>query len=76
MNKYEKEDMCRLTSELEEAQRRAEKGDKFKAFVHKRLDDLGVPADPFPEETKKHGCRISGRLDWLYKQTVPALNKR
>ncbi len=41
---------------------------KFKTFVHKSLDEHGVPHDPFPDETKKHGCRISGRLKWLYER--------
>ncbi len=38
----------------------------FKDFVHKKLDDFGVPSDPEPEGNKKHGCRIEGRLNWLY----------
>jgi len=40
---------------------------RFKDFVHKRLDDYGVPTDPDHEGTKAHGCRISGRLKWLYE---------
>ncbi len=40
----------------------------FKDFVHKSLDDYGVPKDPEPEETKKHGCRIEGRLQFLYDE--------
>lgn len=54
--------------------------DKFKTFVHKRLDDAGVPHDPEPEHTAQHGCRISGRLNWLIERakgvedlTVPGL---
>lgn len=42
-----------------------EKAQAFKTFVHKRLDEAGVPADPEPEENAKHGCRIEGRLNWL-----------
>jgi hypothetical protein len=38
---------------------------EFKAYVHKRLDDAGVPADPEPAENAKHGCRIEGRLTFL-----------
>lgn len=38
---------------------------KFKEYVHKRLDELGVPANPdrLPDETT--GCRIGARLRWL-----------
>lgn len=43
----------------------AEKGKAFKAYVHKRLDDAGVPADPNPEFTAASGCRIGQRLNWL-----------
>jgi hypothetical protein len=39
---------------------------KFKAWVHAFLDGKGVPADPEPEENKKHGCRISGRMHWVF----------
>jgi len=34
----------------------------FKAYVHKRLDDAGVPVDP-ESPHKAEGCRIGGRLD-------------
>lgn len=36
----------------------------FKAYVHKRLDDAGVPVDP-DSPHKAEGCRIGGRLDWV-----------
>lgn len=39
-----------------------EKLAKFKAYVHKRLDDAGVPADP-ESSHRAEGCRIGGRLD-------------
>jgi hypothetical protein len=38
---------------------------KFKSYVHARLDAMGVPADPEPENNAKHGCRIEGRLNWV-----------
>ena len=38
---------------------------KFKAYVHTRLDAMGVPADPEPENNAKHGCRIEGRLNYV-----------
>jgi hypothetical protein len=37
----------------------------FKAYVHKRLDEAGVPADPEPERNRETGCRIEGRLNWV-----------
>ena len=39
----------------------------FKAYVHKRLDDAGVPADP-ESPHKAAGCRIGGRLDELIRE--------
>lgn len=44
------------------------RGVGFKSYVHARLDAAGVPADPEPEQTALHGCRIEGRLDWLLEQ--------
>jgi hypothetical protein len=38
---------------------------KFKDWVHAWLDGQGVPHDPYPEETKQHGCRVGGRMKWL-----------
>lgn len=35
---------------------------KFKEYVHKRLDDAGIPTHPDGEHSK-HGCRIGDRLD-------------
>lgn len=40
---------------------------KFKAYVHKRLDDAGVPSDPEPEHNAAHGCRIEGRLNHVFQ---------
>lgn len=39
----------------------------FKDYVHKRLDDAGVPSDP-ESAHKAEGCRIGGRLDHLFHQ--------
>lgn len=36
----------------------------FKAYVHQRLDDAGVPIDP-DSPHKAAGCRIGGRLDFV-----------
>lgn len=41
-----------------------EKLKQFKAYVHKRLDDAGVPKE-VPGEQLDQGCRIGGRLDWV-----------
>lgn len=42
---------------------------EFKDYVHKRLDDAGIPVDP--ESThKEHGCRIGGRLDFVFDKIL------
>lgn len=56
--------------ERDRAEAERDKLAKFKAYVHKRLDDAGVPADPSPEENAKHGCRIEGRLDFVLSDGV------
>lgn len=38
---------------------------RFKAYVHRRLDDAGVPKDP-DSPHKSEGCRIGGRLDCVF----------
>ncbi len=42
----------------------------FKSYVHGRLDQMGCPADPAPEATQEHGCRIEGRLNWVQEQAA------
>lgn len=39
-----------------------QKLNKFKEYVHKRLDDAGIKTHPEGEHSK-HGCRIGDRLD-------------
>lgn len=39
--------------------------DEFKAYVHNRLDEMGVPHSVPESEHDKAGCRIGGRLDWV-----------
>lgn len=39
----------------------------FKDYVHKRLDDAGVPTHPDGEHSKA-GCRIGDRLDIVFTQ--------
>lgn len=41
---------------------------KFKDYVHKRLDDAGIPTHPDGEHSK-HGCRIGDRLDMVLRTT-------
>lgn len=52
------EDYDRLFAEAEKLQ-------AFKDWVHKYLDDHGVPASP-PGPHGAEGCRIGDRLDWLF----------
>lgn len=47
---------------LDSAQAELYKLAKFKAYVHQRLDEAGIPADP-DSPHKADGCRIGGRLD-------------
>lgn len=46
--------------------------EKFKAWTHSYLDGKGVPHDPDPEGNAKHGCRISGRMQWVFEQLEQA----
>jgi hypothetical protein len=48
---------------------RAEKAERFKAYVHKRLDEAGVPVDP-PSPHREQGCRIGGRLDYVLAEAA------
>lgn len=59
-------------SEVEELKAENEKLRKFKEYVHDRLDKMGVPSDPEPENNKVHGCRIEGRLN-VIKSYLPYL---
>lgn len=54
-----------VTAELAAASTRVQQLEAFKRYVHERLDQAGVPADPQPEENAKHGCRIEGRLNYV-----------
>lgn len=44
----------------------------FKSLVHSRLDSLGIPTDPEPENNAQHGCRIEGRLNELERRITGA----
>lgn len=45
---------------------RVAKLQEFKAYVHRRLDEAGVPVDP-DSPHKAEGCRIGGRLDEVFR---------
>lgn len=47
---------------------------KFKAYVHQRLDDAGVPVDP-DSPHKAEGCRVGGRLDVLIGERDAAIER-
>lgn len=55
-------EVCQLRTIVERLSR-------FKAYVHARLDDAGIPTDP-ESRHKAEGCRIGGRLDIV----LPAVN--
>jgi hypothetical protein len=42
-----------------------EKLQRFKDYVHDRLDKMGIPQNPDPENNLAHGCRIEGRLNFI-----------
>jgi len=46
----------------------------FKKYVHDRLDKMGIPSDPEPENNNKHGCRIEGRLNFMENRLKQAHN--
>jgi hypothetical protein len=48
------------------ARKRASVLQGFKDYVHQRLDRADVPYDPKPAENMMHGCRVEGRLDWVF----------
>jgi len=52
--------MCAKT--IEQLQERIEKLERFKAYVHQRLDDAGVETHPMGPHSAE-GCRIGDRLD-------------
>jgi hypothetical protein len=60
-----------LTEERDAERKRADALEAFKAYVHKRLDDAGVPKDP-ESPHKAAGCRIGGRLDHVLKAQATA----
>jgi hypothetical protein len=53
---------------IQEERHKVEKLQKFKDYVHERLDAFGVPTDPDPVQNHKTGCRIGSRLDVVFRQ--------
>lgn len=64
-----------LAQAVQETLAHAGKLTKFKNYVHTRLDAAGVPTDP-DSPHKAEGCRIGGRLDWLFAHGTPAIAER
>ena len=62
----------RLHDDLYNANQLVKAGQRFKDFVHQFLTDRDVPYDPYPLETAEHGCRISGRLKWVFTDSPMA----
>lgn len=62
--KTTKEQASLLQSQLTEKDKEIDKLQKFKDYVHERLDKMGVPVDP-ESPHKAAGCRIGGRLDYI-----------
>jgi hypothetical protein len=52
---------------FDDLRRERDKLQRFKDYVHKRLDDAGVPVDP-DSTHKAEGCRIGGRLDCVISE--------
>lgn len=50
-------------SQTQQLREERDKLQKFKDYVHGRLDLMGIPVDPEPENNAAHGCRIEGRLN-------------
>jgi hypothetical protein len=44
--------------------------ERFKAYVHKRLDEAGVPANPQPPVHALEGCRVGDRLDYIERWSL------
>jgi len=59
----------RLVRAIEELQRRVAERQAFKDFVHRRLDEAGIPTHPDGPHSKE-GCRIGDRLDLVLEPPV------
>jgi hypothetical protein len=66
--KEKEKEIQELKEELGREKQQIEKSQAFKKYVHDRLDEFGVPHDPESENNAKTGCRIEGRLNWIFLQ--------
>lgn len=55
-----------LKKQIKELESERDALQRFKDFVHKRLDDMGIPTHPDGEHSKA-GCRIGDRLDIIHR---------
>jgi hypothetical protein len=56
---------------LEEAEKGREKAEAFKTWTHAYLDNKGVPIT-VEDEHLAAGCRIGGRMDWVFLRFAAA----
>ncbi len=60
----------RVLDQLTAAKDRARAGQRFKDFVHRRFDEIGVPKEfPCGKHTLE-GCRVGDRIDWIENHLV------
>jgi hypothetical protein len=57
------EALIAMASELASLREQLQAAERFKAYTHKRLDELGVPHEVPESEHTKAGCRVGGRFD-------------
>lgn len=61
---------ARLLKRAREAEQERDALAEFKAFVHHRLDQAGVPTH-IDGPHSKEGCRVGDRLDWIISRAQP-----
>lgn len=66
--------LVQIEQKLAQVEQKAESLQAFKDWVHKYLDDHGVPYHP-PGPHGAEGCRIGDRMDWLMAKLAAAENK-
>ena len=54
-----------LRARVAELEEQVAAGQRFKAWVHNRMAQNGVPEDPDPEKREQTGCRVGTRFEWL-----------
>lgn len=66
--KATKHQLATAIAERDAAVEAKQKAEAFKTWVHAFLDSKGVPANPDPDGNANHGCRISGRMQWVFER--------